>query len=194
MTTAINYFTLEQYLNYSDNTDTRYELENGQLLPMAQPTGEHGSICEFLYDTFRDQISTSRENWTVKLSMVAIQSPRGGGWETARIPDVMVLDQDQWKEMRDREAMIYLNEPPPLLVVEVVSESTRNTDDRAKRVEYNVLDIPEYWVVDPQQRTVTVFQSVDQLYEGRELKDRDRVISSIFPELEIKVEEIFNLY
>jgi len=45
-------------------------------------------------------------------------------WETARIPDVMVLDQNQW--------------------------------------------------------TVTVFQSVDQLYEGRELKERDRVISSIF--------------
>lgn len=193
MTTAINYLTLEQYLNYSDKTDTHYELENGQLLPIAQPTGQHGSIGEFLYDTFRDQISTSRENWTVKLSMVAIQSPRGGRWETARIPDVMVLDQDQWKEMRDREAIIYLNEPPPLLVVEVVSESTRNTDYRAKRVEYNVLDIPEYWVVDPQQRTVTVFQSVDQLYEGRELKDRDRVISSIFPELEIKVEEIFNL-
>lgn len=193
MTTAIDYLTLDQYLNYSDNTDTRYELENGQLLPMAQPTGQHGAICQFLYDQFRDEISTLDQNWTVTLAMVAIQSPRGGRWETARIPYLMVLDQDQWKEMRNRAAIIYLNEPPPLLVVEVVSESTRNTDYRAKRVEYNVLDIPEYWVVDPQESKVTVFQSVDQLYEGRELKERDRVISSIFPELALKVEEIFNL-
>lgn len=193
MTTAIDYLTLDQYLNYSDNTDTRYELENGQLLPMAQPTGQHGAICQFLYDQFRDEISTLDQNWTVTLSMVAIQSPRGGRWETARIPDLMVLDQDQWKEMRDRTAIIYLNEPPPLLVVEVVSESTRNTDYRAKRVEYNVLNIPEYWVVDPQEKKVTVFELVDQLYEGRELKEDNRLVSSIFPKLGIKVEEIFNL-
>ncbi|MEH2280033.1 MAG: Uma2 family endonuclease [Nostoc sp.] len=46
--------------------------------------------------------------------------------------------------MRNREAVIELNEPPPLLVVEVVSESTKILDYRAKRVEYNVLNIPEY--------------------------------------------------
>ena len=59
MTTAIDSLTLEQYLNYCDNTDTRYELENGILLLISQPTGQHGAICQFLYDQFRDQISTS---------------------------------------------------------------------------------------------------------------------------------------
>ncbi|MEH2075471.1 MAG: Uma2 family endonuclease [Nostoc sp.] len=33
-------------------------------------------------------------------------------------------------------------------MLEVVSESTKTVDYRAKRVEYNVLNIPEYWIVD----------------------------------------------
>jgi Uma2 family endonuclease len=37
----------------------------------------------------------------------------------------------------------------PLLVVEVVSPSTIAVDYRAKHSEYAVLDIAEYWIVDP---------------------------------------------
>ncbi|MDR9405585.1 MAG: Uma2 family endonuclease, partial [Halothece sp. Uz-M2-17] len=195
------YVKLQQYLNFDQEGDTRYELVNGELVPMAQPTGEHGAICEFLYDQFRDEIARLEQNGTAKLMMIAIQSPRGGRWETARIPDLMILDQSQWEAMRDRPqdagkanraAIIYLNEPPPLLVVEVVSPSTRNTDYRAKRVEYNVLNIPEYWVVDSQEQKVTVFQSIDQLYEGEEFVGGDNIISSLFPNLNCSVQQIFN--
>jgi Uma2 family endonuclease len=192
MKTTTDHFTLQQYLNYQTSEDTRYELVNGELIPMAQPTGQHGAMSEWLYNAFRDEISRMGQNWTAKLMMVAIQSPRGGRWETARIPDVMVLDQQQWQGMRHRETIIYLNEPPPILVVEVVSDSTRKTDYRAKRVEYNVLNIPEYWVVDNQQKTVTVFELVDQLYEAREYREGETIISSIFPTRNFQVEQILN--
>ena len=55
--------------------------------------------------------------------------------------------------------MIDLGEPPPLLIVEVVSPSTRTTDYRAKVSEYDVLNIPEYWIVDPQEEKITIFTS-----------------------------------
>lgn len=192
MATTTDHFTLQQYLNFDQEGDTRYELVNGELVPMAQPTGEHGAICEFLYNQFRDEIARLEQNWTAKLMMVAIQSPRGGRWETVRIPDLIILEQSQWEAMRNRAAIIYLNEPPPLLVVEVVSPSTRNTDYRAKRVEYNVLNIPEYWVVDSQEQKVTVFQSIDQLYEGEEFVGEDNIISSLFPNLNCSVQQMFN--
>nr|WP_256995777.1 Uma2 family endonuclease [Halomicronema hongdechloris] len=54
-----------------------------------------------------------------------------------------------WEALQERKAVIRLNEPPPLLMIEVVSESTKSTDYRAKRAEYSVLDIPEYWICDP---------------------------------------------
>ncbi|MEH2160176.1 MAG: hypothetical protein V7K38_03815 [Nostoc sp.] len=41
------------------------------------------------------------------------------------LPDVVVIPLSEWGELRNREAVIELNESPPLLVVEVVSESTK---------------------------------------------------------------------
>lgn len=57
--------------------------------------------------------------------------------------------------------MIELNESPPILVVEVVSESTRTTDYRSKGSEYAVLEISEYWIVDPLEAIVTVCMLVE---------------------------------
>ena len=72
-----------------------------------------------------------------------------------------------------------------MLVVEVVSESTKSVDYRAKRVEYNVRNIPEYWIVDPLIKKVTVFTLIEDLYEPAEFVDGDRIQSQTFPELEL---------
>jgi Uma2 family endonuclease len=121
---------------------------------------------------------------------IGIRSPRGGRWETSRIPDIVVIPLSQWRELRNREAVIELNEPPALLVVEVVSESTKTTDYRSKRVEYNVLNIPEYWVVDLSNNKVTVFTLVEGLYEAAEFVGSDRIVSQTFPELDLTVDRV----
>ncbi len=101
-----------------------------------------------------------------------------------------MLSLSQWRELRNREAVIELNEPPPLLVVEVVSESTKTVDYRAKRVEYNILNIPEYWIVDLLSNKVTVFTLIEELYEPAEFVGSDRIQSQIFPELKLTVEQV----
>jgi Uma2 family endonuclease len=75
-------------------------------------------------------------------------------------------------------------------VIEVVSESTKTADYRAKRVEYNVLNIPEYWVVDPLTSKVTIFTLVEELYEGTEFAGTEQIVSGTFPELTLTVEQI----
>ncbi|MEH2251709.1 hypothetical protein [Nostoc sp.] len=57
--------------------------------------------------------------------IIGIRSPRAGTWDTSSIPDVVVIPLSQWRELRNREAVIEINEPPPLLVVEVVSEHSK---------------------------------------------------------------------
>ena len=192
MTVTTKKLTLSEYLSYEDETDTRYELVNGELVAMAQPKGLHGAISEFLNDQFRAEIKRLGLEWTSKQMAIAIQSPRGGRWDTARIPDVVVLPLEQWRDLREREAIILLNEPPPLLAVEVVSESTQRADYRAKRVEYNVLGIPEYWIVDPREGQVTVFRLVEDLYEGQKLVGGALVVSPTFPELRLTVDQILS--
>jgi Uma2 family endonuclease len=182
--------TFEEYLTYNDGTDTRYELVNGELVPMSVGSGQHGAIAEFLNDAFRDEIRRLGLDWTSKQMVIGVRSPRGGRWDTSRIPDIVVIPLSQWRELRNREAVIELNQPPPLLVVEVVSESTKTADYRAKRVEYNVLDIPEYWVVDLLNNKITVFTLVEELYEPAEFAGSERIVSQTFPELELTVEQV----
>ncbi len=62
----------------------------------------------------------------------------------SRISDVTILPMAQWDAMIDREAVINLNEPPPLLIVKVVSPSTWAEDYRSKYSGYGLLEISEY--------------------------------------------------
>lgn len=124
--------------------------------------------------------------------VIGIRSPRAGRWETLRIPDVVVIPLSQWRELRNREAIIELNEPRPLLVVEVVSESTKTVDYRAKRVEYNIINIPEYWIVDPLTNKVTVLTLIDELYEPIEFVGSQRIESKIFPELKLTAQQVLS--
>jgi Uma2 family endonuclease len=52
----------------------------------------------------------------------------------------------------------------PDLVVEIVSPDHRAHDWEVKRREYAQAGIPEYWIVDPQTKTVTVLTLADKSY------------------------------
>jgi Uma2 family endonuclease len=181
---------LAEYLVYSDGGDTRYELVAGELVPMALPTGRHVQIQNFLSRVFEAEIAQQQLPWTAIQGSPGIQSPRGNRWATVRIPDVVVLPLEQWQEMGSREALIRLEEPPLLLVVEVVSESSRAADYRAKRAEYCVLGIGEYWVVDPLEEKVSLLLLHEGWYDVLELKGSDPVSSKVFPKLELQAGEI----
>jgi Uma2 family endonuclease len=54
---------------------------------------------------------------------------------------------------------------PPLLVVEVLSRSTRRRDSGEKREIYAELGVPQYWLVDPERHTATVLRLAAGGYE-----------------------------
>jgi Uma2 family endonuclease len=47
MTTTTKKLSFEEYLVYSDGTDTRYELVDGELQEMSVGTGRHAGIAGF---------------------------------------------------------------------------------------------------------------------------------------------------
>jgi Uma2 family endonuclease len=182
--------SFSEYLNYQDNTDNRYELVEGELIPMSLGTGKHGAIAKRLERFFDDQITRLKLPWIAQRFSVGLRSPRGGRWETSRIPDVTVLPLEQWDSLRDREAVIDLNEEPPLLVVEIVSPSTQVTDYRSKQAEYAVLEIPEYWIVDPLQDCVIICTLVEGWYDQVVFREDERIVSLTFSELVLTANQI----
>ncbi|MDX2228546.1 MAG: Uma2 family endonuclease [Leptolyngbyaceae cyanobacterium bins.349] len=200
MTIATKRFSFVEYLAYDDGTDTRYELVDGELVEMGVGTGLHGAILKYLEKVFEVGIARLGLLWVSLAALVSVRSPRSGRWDTSRIPDVVMLLAEQWQAMRQREAVVELNDPAPLLVVEVVSESTKTTDYRYKQVEYAVRDIPEYWVVDPLAAKVTVFTLLEGMYDRTEFTGSDpsgngeaaRLQSPTFSDLQLTAAQILN--
>lgn len=190
MTTTTQKLTFEEYLAYNDGTDTRYELVDGDLVPMSLGTGKHGAIIRFVVRQFEDALTRSGQLWVPLPGLVGVRSPRGRSWDTSRIPDVTVLTTAQWGAMSEREAVINLNEPPPVLVVEVVSPSTKTDDYRSKRSEYGLLEISEYWIVDPLEEKITLCILEHQFYDSTEFRGNDLIQSSTFPALTLTVAQI----
>jgi Uma2 family endonuclease len=190
VTATTQKLTFEEYLTHDDGTDTRYELVDGELVPMSLGTGKHGSIIQFLIRRFEDVIAQGGQPWVPLPALVGVRSPRGRSWDTSRIPDVTILSLAQWEALADREAVINLNERPPLLVVEVVSPSTQMDDYRSKRSEYGLLEIPEYWIVDPIAQKMTLCVLDHEFYDATEFKGDDLIVSPTFAALALTVAQV----
>ncbi len=182
--------SFEDYLTYEDGSDNRYELVRGELVVMSLGTGKHGKVIKYLDDIFNQVIDKVELAYVSQRMTVGVQSPRGNRWDTCRIPDVTVLGLEQWNEMENREAVIRAHEPPPLLVAEVVSPSTRSEDYSAKWSEYAVLDIAEYWIVDLEKSVVVICNLMSGRYQDTEFRDQESIRSQVFPTLNLTAHQI----
>lgn len=183
--------TFADYLTYFDGSDTRYELVNGNLIPIAIGTGQHGETLNQIYKAFDSEINKYSYPWTVMQGKIGVRCPRGIGLDTVRIPDVVIIQQDDWQTLQEREAVIDFDLSAPLLVIEVISPFTKNVDYRAKRTEYAARDIPEYWIVDPLEAKVSVLINSDGWYDVTNFFNCAYIISPTFPELQLTPQTIF---
>ncbi|CAN5775893.1 Uma2 family endonuclease [soil metagenome] len=190
MTVTTQKLTFEEYLAYEEGTDTRYELVDGELKAMSVGTGIHALIVDFLAEQFKVVLSEWDDPHKAMSGAIGVRSPRGGRQNTSRIPDITVLPLAQARAMISREAVIDFNEPPPLLVVEVVSPSTKTEDYRTKRSEYDILEIPEYWIVDPLSEQITIFVAEDSLYTPHEFRGEEKIQSPTFRSLSLTAAQV----
>ncbi|CAD5936019.1 protein of unknown function DUF820 [Planktothrix agardhii CCAP 1459/11A] len=166
--------SLQEFLNYDQDTDAGYELEDGRLLLMPTESEINRRIACFLFAYFL-QLGVSFSRLTMKTELVVM-----GSRTTVRVPDLMVLTETLAQVMEGASrSLITIDMPPPEMVVEVVSPGQENQqrDYRYKRSQYQARGIPEYWIVDPIQQQITVFILVTGLYE-QAIFTGDMVINS----------------
>lgn len=110
-----------------------------------------------------------------------------------RMPDLMVLGEELAAALlASGRSTITEDMPAPLLAIEVVSpgKTNENRDYRFKRSEYAARGIPEYWIVDPTKDQVMVLTLVDGLYESVNYVGNDLILSTLFPQLDLTVEQL----
>ena len=151
--------SFEEYLSYDDGTDKLYELLNGELIEMPPGSGINVQIATFLLIQF--------------VALLGYKRVRGHGLELEvkgeprnRYPDLTIIREEHIQQLANRNT-IRLSMLPPLLVVEVVSpgELQRDRDFIAKRLQYQDCGIPEYWIIDPQTKSILVLELINEIYQ-----------------------------
>ncbi len=170
--------TFEEFLNYDDGTDTLYELENGELISVSSESDINQRIAIFLLIYF-SQLGIPSYCMRMKAE-VAVNSRQVG----VRVPDLVVYSEELAIAMSGAtRSLVFMDMPPPLLVVEVVSPNQASRDYRYKRSEYAARGIAEYWIVDPIQSRVTILEWVDGFYEEKVYESDQAIASPVFDKI-----------
>ncbi len=139
-------YTLADYYALPD--DQRAELIDGVLYDMSAPSTYHQLIAGEVYRQISNFILAHGGSCIPFISPVDVQLDCDE--KTMVQPDVAVVcDRD--KVIR---RCIY---GAPDFVLEVISQSTKRKDFTTKLMKYMHAHVREYWLVDPDQRTILVY-------------------------------------
>ncbi len=134
----------EGYLWLTDHGNRPVEFTDGFIEELPLPTSTHQAVLSFLYVLFRAWI---RPRGGIAAFSALRMRVREGKF---REPDILLLRDRSDPRYQDR----YWRGAD--LVAEVVSPDHPDRDLVDKRADYAEAGIPEYWIADPRDETLTV--------------------------------------
>ncbi|MEK7476317.1 MAG: Uma2 family endonuclease [Candidatus Coatesbacteria bacterium] len=171
--------TIEDYMKLPENALA--ELIGGELLMTPAPPPEHQDIVTGLVTLLRQFVS-ERGLGKVLVSPLDVFLPSGDLVQ----PDIVFIRKANLGIIQDRIRGV------PDLLIEVLSPDRPERDRFVKRDLYARNGVPEYWIVDPKDRTVEVFLLDAGIYGCPALYEfGDSMTSPLLPALTLSVSSIF---
>ena len=187
--------TFEEYLDYDDGSDRRYELIDGELVEMPPESEPNNAIAQELFWLLASAQIVMRR--LIKLYACQIQVPVLQSGDAAnRFPDLVVLRKEHLR-LTQSQLTIKLDMPPPQLIAEVVSPGRENIENYQrdyirKRAQYAARGIPEYWLIDPSRSVVVVLTLKESSYQEQFFMRQAEIESPTFPELKLTANQLIS--
>lgn len=178
------HWTYAQWLELPDD-GYRYEVIDGVLVKEPPPRPTHGAIITALVAGIIQHISREEQRGLF------------GSAVGVRLADDSIVMPDVVYIRPERRGMIgpKVIEGAPDLVVEVLSPSNRADDLVSKRQLYARYGIPEYWIVDPVDCSVTVLTDpFDDTYLTSDRVTHSDKLRSPLLGWQLDVAELFDRY
>jgi len=172
----------EEYLALDGNRIV--EFSNGRLEVPPMPTTSHQLLVAWLYGILQAFV-VSRDLGTVAFAPLRVRISRA----KFREPDLVFM----LKENSERIGEEYWEGAD--LVMEVVSQDAegRRRDLETKRREYARAGIPEYWIIDPQEKQITVLRLAGKRYAVHgEFHEGTVAISHLLQGFAVDVKDAFS--
>lgn len=181
-------YTYGDYLTWPD--DQRWEIIEGVPYQLAPPLRIHQEIVGELFRQISNFLVD--KPCRVYTAPFGVRLPKGNEGndneiETILEPDITVVCDQSKLDVKGCKGA-------PDLVIEVISLSSAKADRVLKFNFYEKSGVKEYWVVQPEEKTVMVFVRGDDHRYGRPevYSEEDQVAVGIFQDLTIDLKTVFN--
>jgi Uma2 family endonuclease len=152
MATTEKLMTAEEFARMPEPADgTQYELVRGELVMMTPASPRHG-VCCLKVGAKLLQFAQERQLGWVAVNDPGVITERNP--DTVRGPDIAFWSRERLPELPDK-----FTEVVPDLAVEVVSPSDTHPRVTEKVLHYLDHGVRLVWVVDPDQRIVSIYRS-----------------------------------
>lgn len=174
-------WTEAQYLKLSDQSNHLIEFTDGHIEVLPMPTDSHQAISQFIFLALLACIQ--RIGGKVQFAPLRLRIREG----KQREPDILLVRD---KNDPRRQNRYWLGAD---LVVEVVSPDDPERDTVEKVADYAEAGIPEYWIVNPIDETITVFTLAGETYATHGVFRRGDVATSLLlTDFEILVDSVLD--
>jgi len=194
-------FTFAEFVEWlPENSAKRYELHDGIIVEMPQPTGKHEQVTGFLAGEITVAYKRLKLPYFIPKTTLIKPPRKSSGY----LPDIVLINGTNLhnEELWERQSTVTQGGSIPL-VIEVVSTNWED-DYYTKLGNYEAMKIPEYWIVDyaalgakkfigdPKQPTISIYHLIDQEYQVTQFRNSEVIISPTFPDLSLTANQIFN--
>jgi Uma2 family endonuclease len=173
-------YTYEDYLKTPDNK--RYELIEGELIMVPAPRPRHQRISLRLTAILEKFIedNSSGEILYAPCDIVFDE-------ENVLQPDILFVSNERQEIITEDNI-----KGAPDLVIEILSPSTAYFDLVKKKKIYAKFGVKEYWIVDPEEKTVEVYLLEKDSYKlTQSFTEGNSLTSEMFSGLSINLNELF---
>jgi Uma2 family endonuclease len=175
--------SVEEFRKLSDASETRYEFIDGEVYQLASPSYAHQRIIgEIFNGIYQWSQGKNCKPVTAPFDVTLLKEDN----KNIVQPDIVVVGDP---EKIDDQGKYY---GVPALVIEVMSETTRNKDMLKKLNLYMVCGIGEYWIVNPWNREVYIYSFASgEIGNYRVFKGAETACSEVLDNLGIPLTQLF---
>jgi len=177
-------FTYADYKEWELDEGERFELINGEAFAMSGPSTRHQLILRELFGPFYNYLRGKPCQVFVAPYDVRLFYEEDESDDTVVQPDIMVIcDKNKIGDEGCRGA--------PDLLIEILSPSNTVFEMERKRRLYRQAGVREYWVVNTEDNSITVYLFKDGTVSSGTYENADTLPVDILPGFSIALEQVF---
>jgi len=177
------YYTPEEYLTLEEKATEKHEYRDGEIALMPGGTTNHNQIAGNFYKQF--PLKIQNQDYYVYINDVRLWIAQ---YRIFTYPDVMVIKGKPMYEGKGTS-----NGTNPLIIVEVLSQSTRDYD-RTDKFQYyrSIPEFREYILIDQYRFYVSqYFKQEDGKWIFNDYQGEDSVLKLACDEFEISFQDLY---